>query len=143
MGTLAKVEDPDEMHHNAAFHQGLHSLLIFEEHSGAVIHHNLDNSTCDPLKCTMGSPILNVSICMEKSIRIQRVNKYNSACCLNKVAMYESDNLRYVVQEICSRHHFCICDLLTSHYDLDLEVRCLKSLLCMLSRCGRHVCELF
>ena len=24
MGTLANSEDPDEMQHNAAFHQGLH-----------------------------------------------------------------------------------------------------------------------
>ena len=27
MGTLATSEDPDEMRHNAAFHQGLHGLL--------------------------------------------------------------------------------------------------------------------
>ena len=27
MGTLASSEDPDEMQHNAAFHQGLHCLL--------------------------------------------------------------------------------------------------------------------
>ena len=27
MGTLANTEDPDEMQHNAAFHQGLHCLL--------------------------------------------------------------------------------------------------------------------
>ena len=27
MGTLATIEDPDEMPHNAAFHQGLHCLL--------------------------------------------------------------------------------------------------------------------
>ena len=26
-GTLANIEDPDEMLHNAAFHQGLHCLL--------------------------------------------------------------------------------------------------------------------
>ena len=26
MGTLANSEDPDEMQHNAAFHQGLHCL---------------------------------------------------------------------------------------------------------------------
>ena len=26
-GTLANSEDPDEMQHNAAFHQGLHCLL--------------------------------------------------------------------------------------------------------------------
>ena len=27
MGTLTNSEDPDEMQHNAAFHQGLHYLL--------------------------------------------------------------------------------------------------------------------
>ena len=27
MGTLAKSEDPDEMQHNVAFHQGRHCLL--------------------------------------------------------------------------------------------------------------------
>ena len=27
MGTLANSEDPDEMLHDAAFHQGLHCLL--------------------------------------------------------------------------------------------------------------------
>ena len=27
MGTLASSEDPDEMPHQAAFHQGLHFLL--------------------------------------------------------------------------------------------------------------------
>ena len=35
---------------------------------------HLETSTCDPLKYTMGSPILIVSICIGKSIRIQRVN---------------------------------------------------------------------
>ena len=37
---------------------------------GQKKHQNLENSTCDPLMCTMGSPMLSVSICMEKSIRI-------------------------------------------------------------------------
>ena len=27
MGTMANSEDPDEMPHNAVFHQGLHCLL--------------------------------------------------------------------------------------------------------------------
>ena len=27
MGTLANIEDPDEMLHNAAFHQGIHCSL--------------------------------------------------------------------------------------------------------------------
>ena len=29
MGTLPNNEDPDEMSHNAAFHQGLHCLAVF------------------------------------------------------------------------------------------------------------------
>ena len=31
MGTLGKREDTDEMQHNAAFHQGLHCLLQFNQ----------------------------------------------------------------------------------------------------------------
>ena len=73
MGTLANSEDPDEMQHNAAFHQGLHYLLGFKYSSGTEIHQNLENSFCEPLKYAMGSSILIVSICMGKSIRIRRV----------------------------------------------------------------------
>ena len=32
-GSLVNSEDPDEMQHYAAFHQGLHCLLIFKEPS--------------------------------------------------------------------------------------------------------------
>ena len=31
MGTLANSEDPDEMQHKAAFHQGLHGLLRLKQ----------------------------------------------------------------------------------------------------------------
>ena len=48
MGILANSEDPDEMQHYAAFHQGLHYLLLLKQPSGTEIHHNLENSTCDP-----------------------------------------------------------------------------------------------
>ena len=34
MGTLANSEDPDEMPHNVAFHQGLHCLLSQNRYSG-------------------------------------------------------------------------------------------------------------
>ena len=68
MGSLANSEDPDEMQHNAAFHQGLHCLLRLKQSSGRKIHYNLENSTCDPLKYTMGSLILILSIGMGKSI---------------------------------------------------------------------------
>ena len=41
--------------------------------SGTEIHHYLENSTCGPLKYTMGSPILIVSICMWKSSEYKRL----------------------------------------------------------------------
>ena len=41
MGTLANSEDPDEMQHNAAFHQCLHCLLLLKQLSGTEIHHIL------------------------------------------------------------------------------------------------------
>ena len=71
-GNPFNSEDPDEIHH-AAFHQGLHCLLGLKQLSGTEIHHHLETSTCDPCKYTMGKTILTVSICMGKSIRIQRV----------------------------------------------------------------------
>ena len=67
---LANSEDPDEMQQNAAFHQDQHCLLILKQPSGTEIHHNLEDSACDPLKYTAGSPILIVTICIGKSIRI-------------------------------------------------------------------------
>ena len=75
---MANSEDPDEMLHNAAFHQGLHCLLRLKQHSGTEAHHDLENSTFDPLKCTIGSsdPILSVSSCMEKSIGKQRADVF-------------------------------------------------------------------
>ena len=57
MGTFTNSEDPDEMEHNDAFHQGLHCLLGFKQPSVAEIHHNSENSACDSLKYTMSSPI--------------------------------------------------------------------------------------
>ena len=49
------------MQRKAAFHPGLHFLLRLKQSWGAEIHHNLENTTCDPLKFKMGSPILIVS----------------------------------------------------------------------------------
>ena len=71
---MENSEDPDEMQHNAAFHQGLHCLLRLKQPS-LTENHNLENSIFDPLKYTMGSPILIVPICVGKSIKIQRVKK--------------------------------------------------------------------
>ena len=40
MGTLANIVDPDEMLHNAAFHQGLHCLLRQNQSSKINIQYN-------------------------------------------------------------------------------------------------------
>ena len=56
--TVKIPEDPNEMQHNAAFHQGLHCLLRLKQPSETEIHRNLENSTRDPLKYSMGSPII-------------------------------------------------------------------------------------
>ena len=63
-GTLANSEDQDEMTHNAAFHQGLHCLQRSKQIFMTETHHNLEISTCDPLKYKMDNSILIVSICM-------------------------------------------------------------------------------
>ena len=78
--TQINAADPDEMQHDAAFHQDLHCLLRLKQPSGTEVHHNLENATCDPIKYTIGSPILIVSICKGKSIRIQRVKKSQKIC---------------------------------------------------------------
>ena len=43
MSNLANSEDPDEMQHNAAFHQGLHCLLQLKQTLGTEIHNSLEN----------------------------------------------------------------------------------------------------
>ena len=46
--TLANSEDPDEMQHNAAFHQGLHCLLQVKQSSAKENQVLLEIITCDP-----------------------------------------------------------------------------------------------
>ena len=58
MSTLQNSEEPAEMQHYAAFHQGLHCLLWLIQSSGTEIQCTLEKSTCDPLKYTLDSPIL-------------------------------------------------------------------------------------
>ena len=62
---------------NAAFHQGLHCLQRLKQPSEPELHYNLESSTSDPLKYTIGSSLLNVLICMGKFIRIQKVKYQN------------------------------------------------------------------
>ena len=47
-GSFANSEDPDEMQHNAEFHQALDCLLRLKTTFEDRLHHNLENSTCDP-----------------------------------------------------------------------------------------------
>ena len=65
MDTLTNSEDPDEMQHKAAFHQGLDYLLRFKEPLGTQIHNTYDDSTCEPSTHTMDSAKLIVPICVE------------------------------------------------------------------------------
>ena len=74
MGTFGDSENPDEKQHNAALYPGLHCFIRLKQPSRTEIHHHLEISTCDPLKYKMGIPILISSICIRKSIRIQRVH---------------------------------------------------------------------
>ena len=43
IGTLAISEDPDEMKHNTAFHQGMDCLLSLKQ---LEMHHNLNTYSC-------------------------------------------------------------------------------------------------
>ena len=62
MGTFANSEDPDEMQHDAAFHQGLHCMLRLRHPSGKEKHQNFENFT-------LAVPYLLI-VCVRKSIRI-------------------------------------------------------------------------
>ena len=64
MGTMANREDPDEIPHKAAFHQGLHCLLRYKQSSVIEIHTFIEISTCNPFKYKMANSILIVSICL-------------------------------------------------------------------------------
>ena len=51
--TLANSEDPDEMPHNAAFHQGLHCLLRKKRYSEKQMQFYLEIIACGPSNYTM------------------------------------------------------------------------------------------
>ena len=53
MGTLANSEDPDEMPHNVAFHQGLHCLLRQNLSSVQEIQYSFLILICECLIHTM------------------------------------------------------------------------------------------
>ena len=49
MSTFANSEDPDEMQHDAAFHQGLHCLLTEKRSSDKRIQYFFENYNLTPL----------------------------------------------------------------------------------------------
>ena len=75
MGTLANSADPDEVLHNAAFHQGLHCLPRQNPSSVKEIQFFCDIITCDPSIITMDYPDVTVSNFMGNSISLKRVSK--------------------------------------------------------------------
>ena len=75
-GILANSEDPEEMSHNTAFHQGLHCMKRYKPIFMAKMQ-NLEISTCDTLKYKMGNTILILSTCMGISNRMKRINIHN------------------------------------------------------------------
>ena len=63
MGTFANIDDPDEMPHNSASHQGLHCLQGQNRSLDKEIYF-LEAITCDPsISCSF----------MENSIVLKRV----------------------------------------------------------------------
>ena len=69
MLTLENSEDPDEMPHNTAFHQGLHNLLWQKLSSEKKYIFYLEIITCDPSLYTMDHPKFNLSNQKEESIK--------------------------------------------------------------------------
>ena len=74
---LADSDEPDEMLHNAALHQGLHCLLrqsIFGERNTIF----LEMIACDPLVDTMDHPDLTVSTSWEIPLVLKGYNTEKS-----------------------------------------------------------------
>ena len=65
MGTLANSEDPDEMLHNAAFHQGLHCMLSQNQSLKKERQYFFEIITCDSSIYLMDHPICIVCNFME------------------------------------------------------------------------------
>ena len=68
MNTLANSDDPDEMLHIVAFHQGLHCLLSQNESLVKEKQFYIAIKTCDPSIHTMDHPKFIVSNQKEESI---------------------------------------------------------------------------
>ena len=71
MSTLTNSEDPDEMPHNATFHQGLHCLLLRYKDLQTT-KKKIKIMICHPKIRTNDFPKFIASNQKEESIRIQR-----------------------------------------------------------------------
>ena len=100
MGTMANSEDPDEMPHKAAFHQGLHCCQdeINFQRMKSVFSGSI---TCDPSTYTMDNSDFIVSIFMETSIGLKRV-KFNKTF---QHVSYDKQNLTLVKLKILTKDH--------------------------------------
>ena len=67
-----------KMQHYAAFHQGLHCLRL-KQPPGKEIHHDLETSTCDPLKYIKGSSILLYKYVLENPSEYKGLLSYDVA----------------------------------------------------------------
>ena len=113
---MANGKDSDKMQHNVAFHQGLHCLLRLKQPLGAEMHHNLKSSTFDPLKHTIGSPMLILSYDVESGSEITQCNKIDKPLLLHKkscltllTAMFQPAKTTCINQAIhvLLMHGFC------------------------------------
>ena len=73
MGTLTNSLDPDEMPHNAAFHQGLHCLLRQNRSSEKEIQYFWEITTIDPSIYAMDHLDFIVCSFMENFFGLKRV----------------------------------------------------------------------
>ena len=73
MGTLANRKDPDEMPHDAAFHQALNCLLRQNQSSVKEIQYFLELITCGPSIYTMHHPDTTLSNFMGNSIGLKEL----------------------------------------------------------------------
>ena len=70
---MANSEDPNEMPQNAAFHQGLHCLLIQYQYSEKEIQFYMKITTSNPSIYTQDHSDITVSNLIENSISLQLV----------------------------------------------------------------------
>ena len=75
MANLANSEVPDEIPHNAVFHQCLHCLLRQNQSSGKEIQYFLEIIACDPSIYGKNHPDFIVCSFMGHPIGLKRVNK--------------------------------------------------------------------